>query len=463
MSRSRTTLGDDGPLCCCEYKNQDGETAHILSCCCDCSALDEAADRCVRCAPVSTSSCDAIMATIADRARVPWIGGSGAVQLQCDVTLPILILPTLFVLATAHELLTIAVCLATPGALLLYYCLWRRRGPRRSRTRFFYAWSLVSTFTCFYVFSVSAFAFREVLLWEMLIVFTLFGVMLYVLYLIKCDPGTLRPVQSVGIGEPKSVAMGHDSTDRSEATMAETRLLASGASGGLNPVKRTRAVSECLSEADVTWVDSRPLKDGVLRTYCDKCHLVQPRRANHCQVCQQCIEERDHHCIWLDQCIGRRNHRAFIAAMVLFVVNGTYATHLMLTTMCTPEMYYDWFLVPKDCRFVYSDFLSAVTFVSCCYSLTAIGLVTAVLLQQLVLISQNVTLQEFNAASRRGWVRWMVVVMNNANNRGFGQNWLDFLSSRRKYHHHRPAAADYHSGLDSHGNTFNFEAGQTSR
>lgn len=32
-------------LCCCEYENEHGERSHILACCCDCQALDEACDR----------------------------------------------------------------------------------------------------------------------------------------------------------------------------------------------------------------------------------------------------------------------------------------------------------------------------------------------------------------------------------------------------------------------------------
>lgn len=36
-------------LCCCEYENNQGDRSHILACCCDCEALDQAAERCITC------------------------------------------------------------------------------------------------------------------------------------------------------------------------------------------------------------------------------------------------------------------------------------------------------------------------------------------------------------------------------------------------------------------------------
>jgi len=59
----------------------------------------------------------------------------------------------------------------------------------------------------------------------------------------------------------------------------------------------------------------------------------------------------------LDQCIGLRNHRAFIATIILFLFTSIYGLHLSLTTICTPIMVLDFFLLPVDCRYVYSDLL----------------------------------------------------------------------------------------------------------
>ena len=33
------------PLCCCEYKNLDGQRAHLCGLFCDCAELDDAVDR----------------------------------------------------------------------------------------------------------------------------------------------------------------------------------------------------------------------------------------------------------------------------------------------------------------------------------------------------------------------------------------------------------------------------------
>ena len=32
-----------------------------------------------------------------------------------------------------------------------------------------------------------------------------------------------------------------------------------------------------------------------------------------------------------------------------------YTFHLCLTTICTPEMYFNWFLIIKNCRYTYSS------------------------------------------------------------------------------------------------------------
>jgi len=46
--RSRRTLDQDDPLCCCEYIDRHGGRSHMAACCCDCEDLDEACDRWAR-------------------------------------------------------------------------------------------------------------------------------------------------------------------------------------------------------------------------------------------------------------------------------------------------------------------------------------------------------------------------------------------------------------------------------
>lgn len=57
----------------------------------------------------------------------------------------------------------------------------------------------------------------------------------------------------------------------------------------------------------------------------------------------------------IDACIGADNHRSFLLSMMLFVFCGYYGAHLSMTTLCTPKMYFDWFLFANDCRFLYID------------------------------------------------------------------------------------------------------------
>ena len=80
---------------------------------------------------------------------------------------------------------------------------------------------------------------------------------------------------------------------------------------------------------------------------------------------------------------------------------------------------------------------SSVSFVSACYVCVAVTTMTLVLLQQLLLISQNVTHLEWRRASLRAWTRpsifpLTVLRRHNVNDRGFCRNWRDFLSNTRR-------------------------------
>jgi hypothetical protein len=80
---------------------------------------------------------------------------------------------------------------------------------------------------------------------------------------------------------------------------------------------------------------------------------------------------------------------------------------------------------------------TALSFVSCCYVYVGVVFILTVLLQQAVLISQNVTLVEFRRAALRGWkaARWLPLVVlrrHNFNDRGFWQNWYDFINQSRQ-------------------------------
>ena len=56
MVRGRGSAADS--LCCCEYTNEEGETSHIVACCCDCEALDTVCDRYIPHCDRYTPHCD---------------------------------------------------------------------------------------------------------------------------------------------------------------------------------------------------------------------------------------------------------------------------------------------------------------------------------------------------------------------------------------------------------------------
>lgn len=419
------------PLCCCEYENEHGERSHLLACCCDCQALDEAADRCLTCQGVPTSTMDRLLNTLADRCRLPSVTGRGAVKVRLDVVTPIIVVPSCLLFASLGPVATVMAFIFMPVFILVFYQVWRRQGHRR--TSFFFAWGLTSVITCYMVFQVLVVAFREVLLWEILLQFSSTALMFYMLYKAKGNPGILRSGErSHSHSQPQRTVSPADHSLPNGALLydqASGRPLADGRQLFDKDSAET-AIQIDHSDMDasaVKWVDSRPIRGGKLVTWCSACSFRRPPRAGHCNICDACISVRDHHCVWIDHCVGAENHRAFLAAMVLFVWCGLYGTHLTLTSVCTPIMLYDWFLFPNDCRFLYQNFFTSMSFVAAAYTLMATSVMIVALLYQILLVSQNLTSQELHTSMSRGLVRCGFFATSNVNNQGLVRNWLEFL------------------------------------
>ena len=51
------------------------------------------------------------------------------------------------------------------------------------------------------------------------------------------------------------------------------------------------------------------------------------------------------------------SYEMYIKFLIFLTIATTYTAQLTFTTLCTPEMYFDWFLVPRDCRLIYSTWL----------------------------------------------------------------------------------------------------------
>ncbi|CAH1796966.1 unnamed protein product [Owenia fusiformis] len=474
---------DDDPLCCCEFVNQSGERRHILQCCCDCEAVDSACDRLLKCEKLPIHAIDSVLDTMFDRCRLPWIGG--AIQVNLDVFLPVAVVPFSLIIACIHAYVAVLVLTLMPLSMYLFYRTWQKR-TNRKRTQFFFSWAVTSMVFSFHVFEIMALGLRKILLWENLLVVTLTAALAYMVYLTKQNPGFLAIVphpkhaQLNGqAGPTRTVTQEHkhkhkhsdlgdyESSTKSEQQTQQNQSYSPSNTQGEIPHQRNKdhkvniasditqhpvgdmlmnnfgfheeelrekqleMKGEIIYQEKCTWVDARPFRDGKLVTFCNTCNVKKTPRSGHCTVCNVCVQGRDHHCVWIDTCIGVNNHRAFLLAMFLFIITGIYGAHLSLTSVCTPEMYLDWFLWPNDCRFVYSDNINAIVFVTAMYSIIACSIMCFSLFHQFILISQNLTGQEQHMAAYRGLTTCGLFASNNVNNHSFYRNWRDFLQNRR--------------------------------
>ncbi|XP_033757828.1 palmitoyltransferase ZDHHC23-like [Pecten maximus] len=425
------------PLCCCEYENIKGEKSHILACCCDCDALDEAFDRCITCQRISPRMQARILNTVSDRCRIPGILGHGATKLRLDIIVPMVTVPLCVLIATTGPIMTVLSLSFMPLFMLFFYRTWRRNSEK-TRTPFFFIWGLVSVILMFVTFQAFIVAFREILLWENIILTSCFFCMMYYMTKAKLNSHSLRPYATYKPRRREDIYSSNNKHKNSSMEMKENSKdytqvdIEKSIRDNNIGISLEQMTSTSLPEEDVTWVDSRPITDGKLITWCEECGIKKPPRSGHCTVCKACFDVRDHHCVWIDCCITANNHRHFMAAMMLFVFCGFYGVHLTLTTVCTPQLYYGWFLLPNDCRFLYVDFQTAVSFVSGLYSLLAACLMSCNLLYQTILISQNITSQEMHMASKRKMTKcYGLRACKNIHDRGFFRNILLFLTSKR--------------------------------
>ncbi|KAK3083827.1 hypothetical protein FSP39_003750 [Pinctada imbricata] len=258
--------------------------------------------------------------------------------------------------------------------------------------------------------------FREILLWENLLLVTMGLLLINNVMRLRDSPGVVHRPQK-------------------QHYYPDSRMI-DGQSGGETERDFPKSIEEMtaptLPASDVTWIDSRPITDGKLSTWCSHCSVKKPPRSGHCRLCNQCVRIRDHHSIWLDTCIGVENHSAYFMVLLQTIFCGYYGSQLSMTTICTPEIYFDWFLVPNDCRFLYIDFRTAISFVTVCYMLVVTTLVVIATIWQLIFISQNVTQQEFSTAKRKGWVNQKIFVENNVHDQGIIMNLMEFFIVGRK-------------------------------
>lgn len=386
MGRTRASMSEG--LCCCEYENIKGERSHVLAVLCDCEAVDSCCDFCLRCQPIPEKKLLEVIDTVEDRCRIPYCGG--ALKLSLEACLPVLILLSLLCIGSSGFYYTL-ICIPSYIPIILFLA---RLFSMRGRTRIYVNTTYASTIILFIIFITIVTAFRKILLWEIMTLCTMAYFCLQSVRNVQKDPGYLKPDK---LQQP------HSST-----------------------------TTPSLVESEVTWVDSPPNSNNRTIVHCDQCQLKRPLRSGHCKTCVSCVIERDHHCVWLDTCIGKYNHRSFFFCLLISTATLSYGTHLTWTTLCTPEIYLDWFLFPADCRFIYNDFPSGLSVAGACYATLILFFILLLFLQQCILISQNVTGRELHNAKVARRTKWFgFVATGNVNNKGFSKNWIDFLKKRR--------------------------------
>ena len=109
------------------------------------------------------------------------------------MAIPVVIIPVGILLGTLHAAVTIFMLVFMPLSLLSAYRLWLRQ-KRKARTKLFYAWGVISFLQMYLTFQFVVVLYREILLWENLLLVTLIAGMLYAFYHAKKDPGIIRKI-----------------------------------------------------------------------------------------------------------------------------------------------------------------------------------------------------------------------------------------------------------------------------
>lgn len=322
------------PLCCCEYIDKDGRRNHILACCCNCVELDKAVDKICCCRSEGHLSCDRVLLSMMDRLRFPWLGG--AIQISCDILLPVVFLPCLLAFAALGFSCTVIAFLSLP---LLAFQLKQGNFRLTQSSRFCVAWTYSSFALNFLIYELLVVPFLEISPLENWVVILTFWASLALLLKVQTSRDSLNipgDVESVGS-------------------------------------------NLCISKT-VT---------------CNVCeNYILPRMA-HCAICQKCVPGRELHCLWFGCCIGSHNLRWFMICLILMTFNLLYSSNLILTTVCRPYRAFGSLLLPEDCSEVYYEFRFALCFVSGLYSLMMSVVSIFSFLRQCLLISLGLTGNEW--------------------------------------------------------------------
>ncbi|XP_051969915.1 palmitoyltransferase ZDHHC23-B-like isoform X2 [Xyrauchen texanus] len=405
--RSKRTLDQDDPLCCCEYVDRHGGRSHMAACCCECEDLDEACDRWMKRELQKPDSLSRVMDTINDRLRVPWI--SGARQVDISLIPPLILLPIFLHIAALHYLLGIVVLTAFPVLVLWYYYFTHQK---KGRTQFFLSLALFSLFYIFYLFLTEVVPRGDVNRLQLGAV--TMGVTLTVISLIntKRGPGYVRPLPI----DTHCTVTYHSPPLDIDATY-------------LNGARHQVVIANHTSPPEQTG-DSGigPERVEQRRNWCAVCKLVCPPRAGHCRICGVCILRLDHHCVWINSCVGQANHRSFLLMLVFFLLTSLFGISLVLRSVCPHQSL---MIALFYCPDVYNMYSSALCFTCAWYSSIVTGALLHLLVLQLINVSYNVTEREARLALREKTGRsllWGLIIDTGVYFQGFRSNWTEFLT-----------------------------------
>lgn len=399
----------DDSLCCCEYIDRDGEKNHMVACFCDCEDLDNTCDRWINCKPLKPVTLQRTVETILDRFRIPWV--SGARKIEISLVPPLILLPAFLHVAALHYLLTVIILTSLPVVVLWYYYLTHRN---KGQTLFFLSLGLFSLGYMYYTFLREVVPRGDVGTVQVITITSGLLLMLGALTQAKKDPGYLNiKTRSIRL----SLKGSPESTNRKTVRS--------------NGFHKSLSGSDMKYTAEDDTVDCARLSENPAITekdWCTACKLVKPARAGHCRICSACVSRLDHHCVWINNCIGESNHRSFLCALFLFLVTAIYGITLTLGTICRGRSI---FIALLYCPGVYADYSSALAFTCTWYCTIVTAAMSYIFMVQLLNVSYNVTEREARMALRDKTGRrylWGLIVDTGLYNRGFFQNWMQFLN-----------------------------------
>ncbi|KAI5752832.1 hypothetical protein M8J77_020907 [Diaphorina citri] len=366
-------------LCCCEYLSHNQERSHILGTWCNCREFDQCCEN-LLCCRVSDQQVSQVMVMIADKFRIPWRGG--ARKMSIDTLLPIVIIPAMLYLAAQGVSYSIGVFITFPLTLCYLHIYLVQYIPD---TKFFLVWVATTFVVLYFMFEWS------------------------IVYVLLIDTGENIVFMSLLLG--------------SVVCFVGVQVLAK-----INHVKSYSVLPSSSTESIVNLsddsVNSLTTSFNIRESICTSCCKQIPPRAYHCNICQVCVLKRDLHCVWLDCCIGEKNHQIYVLGLVLLAACSSYASNLILTTVCSPVTVFWTIQMPQDCSEVYVDTMFAQFFVLAIYLLIIFVFLMALIIHEVYMISLGMTGHEWRLSSNR---HYFCFRPTSVYSRGFWKNWQLFF------------------------------------